>query len=75
MLKPLKNDIIKNDESYYSFVVGIAKRARQISEFADNEKLDKIPEEYSTLTLRASEEKPVSLAMEEYSNGEFTIKM
>lgn len=75
MLKPLKNDMIKNDESYYSFVVGIAKRARQISEFADNEKLEKIPEEYSKLTLRASEEKPVSLAIEEYSNGEFTIKM
>ena len=75
MLKPLKNDLIKNDENYYSFVVGIAKRARQISEFADSEKSDKIPEEYSTLTLRASEEKSVSLAMEEYSNGDFTIKM
>ena len=75
MLKPLKNDMIKNDESYYSFVVGIAKRARQISEFADNEKVESIPEEYSKLTLRVSEEKAVSLAMEEYSNGEFTIKM
>ncbi len=75
MLKPLKNDLIKNDENYYSFVVGIAKRARQISEFADSEKNDKIPEEYSALTVRASEEKPVSLAMEEYTNGDFTIKM
>ena len=75
MLKPLKNDMIKNDENYYSFVVGIAKRARQISEFADNEKAERIPEEYSKLTLRVSEEKAVSLAIEEYSNGEFTIKM
>ena len=75
MLKPLKNDMVKHDESYYSFVVGIAKRARQIAEFADNEKMERIPEEYSKLTLRVSEEKAVSLAMEEYSNGEVTIKM
>lgn len=74
MLKPLKNDVIKNDESYYSFVVGIAKRARQISEYADEEKLGKSPEEYSVLTKRASEEKPVSIALEEYTNGDFSIK-
>ena len=55
MLKPLRNDVIKKGETYYEFVIGIAKRARQIAEYADNERLNSHADELSILTQRASE--------------------
>lgn len=74
MLKPLRNDVIKKGETYYEFVIGIAKRARQIAEYADNERLNSHADELSLLTQRASEEKTVSIALEEYKHGEFSIR-
>lgn len=32
MLRPAMNDILKPDQSYYSFVMAVAKRARTIAE-------------------------------------------
>lgn len=60
MLKLSASDLIKGDENCYSFVIAIAKKARQIAETAneENEMLD---------------EKPVQMAVREYTDGEFHI--
>ena len=34
MLRPAMNDILKGEQSYYSFVMAVAKRARTIAEDA-----------------------------------------
>lgn len=60
MHRPSANEILKNNESYYSLVVGVAKRARQIAIEA---------EEDGEILL----EKPVQLAVEELARGEFRI--
>ena len=49
MLRPAMTQILKPGESYYKFVVAVAKKAREIAEDAE--------ENHITL-----EEKPVSLA-------------
>ena len=56
MLRPSMASIIKPGENYYSFVVAVAKRARDIAEE---------DEEIHSLT----EEKPVKRAVEEFANG------
>lgn len=60
MLKLSVNDIVKHNENCYSFVIAVAKRARQISEGAynDGELLD---------------EKPVQMAVQEFVEGKFRI--
>ena len=35
MHRPSATEMLKNNESYYSLVVGVAKRARQIAEEAE----------------------------------------
>lgn len=60
MHRPSASEILKNNESYYSLVVGVAKRARQIAEEAE-EKGEPL------------EEKPVQLAVEELAKGEYKI--
>ena len=60
MLRPAITQLISKNDSYYSLVIGIAKRARQIS--------DELLEEKKTL-----EEKPVKTAVEEFANGKFKI--
>ena len=60
MLRPSASQLIKENQSYYSLVVGIAKRARQIAdELVDNKEI--------------LEEKPVKTAVVEYSSGKFRI--
>ena len=39
MLRPAMSQIIKKDDSYYRFVVAVAKRAREIAEEAEEEKI------------------------------------
>lgn len=60
MLKLSVNDIVKHNENCYSFVIAMAKRARQISEKAivDGDMLD---------------DKPVQMAVEEFVEGRFHI--
>lgn len=74
MLRPSMNDLATRGESYYSVVVGIAKRAREITD----ETLKKNQAEKSE-TARLAEmktvqyEKPVRTAVDEYYKGKFTI--
>lgn len=60
MLKPSTKDILKSGESYYSLVVAVAKRARQIAQQA---------EESGEILI----EKPVQLAVEEFGRGEYKL--
>ena len=60
MLRPSINSIIKPGDNYYSFVVAVAKRAREIAQEQE--------EEHSL-----NEEKPVQKAVEEFAGG--TIKV
>ena len=58
MLRPAIVQILKNNESYYSLVLAVAKRARDITDEA-NEK--GIP----------LNEKPVKTAVDEFASGEY----
>lgn len=60
MHRPSANDILQKGQSYYSLVIGVAKRAREIAEEAEEE---------GTILL----EKPVQLAVEEIARGEYKI--
>ena len=60
MLRPAVNQIISKNESCYSLVIAVAKRAREISE-----------ELYEN--GEALEEKPVKTAVEELASGKCTI--
>lgn len=60
MLRPAVTQMITKNESCYSLVIGIAKRAREIAdELYKNEQI--------------LEEKPVKTAVDEYARGEFKI--
>ncbi len=60
MLRPAICQILKNNESYYSLVIAVAKRAREITDEAcKNEK--------------PLEEKPVKTAVDEFAAGEYRI--
>lgn len=58
MLRPALVQILKNDESYYSLVIAVAKRARDITEQAFNDKI-------------ILDEKPVKTAVEEFASNEY----
>lgn len=58
MLRPAMNDILKDGQSYYSFVIAVAKRARDIAETAMD----------SGVLL---DEKPVDLAVNEFHDGKY----
>lgn len=60
MLKYDTRALLKNDQSYYSLVVAIARRAREIAEEAEKEK--------EIIT-----EKPVQLAIDELVDGKIKI--
>ena len=60
MLRPAVNQIISKNESCYSLVIAVAKRAREIA--------DKLYEDNQTL-----EEKPVKTAVEELASGKCKI--
>ena len=52
MLRPAVSQILKNNESYYSLVIAVAKRAREITSDAFDNKL-------------VLDEKPVKTAVDE----------
>ncbi len=60
MFNPDLRNILKNHLSRYSLVTATAKRAREIAEDAEANKI-------------AMTEKPVSVALEELLNGEYVI--
>lgn len=60
MLRPSVNQLITKNESCYSLVIGVAKRAREIA--------DEIYEQKKIL-----EEKPVKTAIRELAAGKYRI--
>ncbi len=60
MLKPAVEDVLKNNESRYSLVIAVAKRAREITEDAETS---------GDIIL----DKPVSIAMEELADHKYRI--
>lgn len=60
MLRPSMNQLISKNESCYSLVVGVAKRAREIA--------DELYEKGEVL-----KEKPVKTAVEELAAGKYRI--
>lgn len=61
MLKPaITSHILKPGQSYYSLVVAVAKRARQIAEEAE--------QEHEILV-----EKPVQIAVEEFTSNKYKL--
>lgn len=60
MLRPAVVQILKNNESYYSLVLAVAKRARAITDDAfENKKI--------------LDEKPVRTAVNEFAAGEYKL--
>ena len=60
MLRPTDIEQIKGNNSRYAVVIAVAKRARQIADEAEERNI--------ILT-----EKPVSLAINDFRNGEYAI--
>ena len=60
MLRPAAVQILKNNESYYSLVVAVAKRAREITENAFENKT-------------VLNERHVKIAVDEFASGEFRL--
>lgn len=62
MLAPNDIEELKGENSRYAVVVGVAKRARQIAEEAENDKEILV-------------EKPVSLAIQDFRAGDCSLLM
>ncbi len=60
LTRPGLSDIITKEQSYYSFIVAVAKRARQISSEAEGKK-------------SLSEGKAVAQAVEEFHDRKYTF--
>ena len=60
MLRPALAQILRNNESPYSLVVGVAKRAREITEESEEDK-------------RVLVEKPVKLALDDFATGKVKL--
>ena len=60
MLRPAMSEILERKQDCYSFVVAVAKRAREICEEADAQGETII-------------EKPVSLALHDFINGDYVL--
>lgn len=61
MLRPAMSQIIREGESYYSFVVAVSKRAREIA--------DEYTDKGIPLDI-----KPVNLALQEFASGKSRVK-
>lgn len=60
MHRPASTEILKNGESYYSLVIAVAKRAREIAEDAEEQHIELL-------------EKPVQVAVEEFAKGKYKM--
>ena len=60
MHRPSTSDLLKNGESYYSLVVAVAKRAREIT--------DELNDQGMEMT-----EKPVQMAVCSFAKGKYKI--
>jgi DNA-directed RNA polymerase subunit omega len=83
MLRPAITQIITKNESYYSLVIGVAKRARQITEELYQESLKETLKETKENTLANNHEfirsrddeikKPVKMAVDDFVSGRYKI--
>lgn len=75
MLRPAVNQIISKNESCYSLVIAVAKRAREIADsFAEKNPSEKNPaDKNSADKVPILEEKPVKTAVEEIASGKYKI--
>jgi DNA-directed RNA polymerase subunit omega len=85
MLRPAITQIITKNESYYSLVIGVAKRARQITEELYQESLKENMKETKENTLANNHEfakmrddsseikKPVKMAVDDFASGRYKI--
>lgn len=60
MLRPAVSQMLTKNESYYSLVLAVAKRAREIADINVENK-------------QPMEEKPVKLAIEDFASGQYRI--
>lgn len=60
MHRPASTEILKSGESYYSLVMAVAKRAREIAEDAEEQGKELL-------------EKPVQVAVEEFAKGKYKL--
>lgn len=60
MHRPAVNDILNENQSYYSLVIAVAKRAREIAIDAE-------------LNEKSLSEKPVKTAVEEFARGDYNL--
>ena len=88
MLRPSMYQIISKNESYYSLVIGVAKRAREIAEQhvkvkeaakeaaekrAKQNGDQKIRLDDKTMRMVVLEENPVKTAVDEFAAGKYKI--
>ena len=88
MLRPSMYQIISKNESYYSLVIAVAKRAREIAEAHVKEKEtakaaaekrakmngdQKIRLDDKTMRMVVLEENPVKTAVDEFAAGKYKI--
>lgn len=85
MLRPAITQIITKNESYYSLVIGVSKRARQITEELYQESLKDSVKETRENTLANNHDfarlkddepemkKPVQLAVNDIASGRYKI--
>lgn len=60
MLRPAASEILKNNESYYSLVVAVAKRAREITDDAFENK-------------KVLDQRPVKIAVDEFAANDYKL--
>jgi len=61
VLRPAMSQILREGESYYAFVVAVARKAREIAEEADEKNMP-------------LDVKPVNLALAEFASGKVRVK-
>ena len=74
LAKPSVNEVMPKVGTRYELAIAVAKRARQIAEYSDIQKSKKSLAECEEIVKRACDEKTVSMALEEYTNGDFVIE-
>ena len=66
MLRPSMYQIISKNESYYSLVIGVAKRAKMNGD-------QKIRLDDKTMRMVVLEENPVKTAVDEFAAGKYKL--
>lgn len=73
MLRPAAVQILKNNESYYSLVIAVAKRAREITEEAANSASGSTGPAANPKEKIVLNERPVKMAVDEFASGEYKL--